>query len=375
MKRNFIVSIYCLAVIAIILTSCKRKAVDHTHMDRYQLTIDSDLSKLLNSVNQEVIGKIAIVKAEVGSQLLSMEVPGRITYDTRNETGIASRVGGRIERLMIKYNYQPIKKGALIMEIYSPDLVSAQRELILIAKSGAENALLRRAKQRLLLLGMQSAQIEHVLKTGMPLYNVPVYSPVSGFISEKNSVSNQLPVLLREGQYVKRGESMFNIYKAGNLIAEFSLQPKVSAFLKRGSEILIEGLAGSDDLYKEKIGIIEPILQDGVNFNIARVSLKENSFYAGQLVKAHIPISIQGGWWLPQEAVWQTGDHSIVFKNENHVFRPYQVNTGAKINGMVQIMEDISDWNIAANCYYLIDSESFIRASSPFKDSRVERVH
>jgi len=349
------------------LVSCNRETENKNHTDPYQLTIDSSLAVLLPPVNQEVVGNVAVVTAQSGSQLLSLEVPGKITYDTRNETRIASRVSGRIERLMIKYNYQPVKKGTLIMEIYSPDLVSAQRELILISKNEAEAALLQRAKQRLLLLGMQSKQVEQVLASGEPLYRVPVYSPVSGYILENEKASNQSPILVREGQYVQSGESLFNVYQLGNLIAEFSLEPQIANSLKSGSEILVQAIGDSYDVFKEKIGIIEPALKNGESFSIARVYLKSGNFYPGQLVKAHIPISIKGGWWLSSEAVWQAGDHSIIFKKEKEIFRPYEVKTGAKFNGMVQVLEDIDGWEIAANSFYLIDNESFIRVNKLFQ--------
>lgn len=368
MKKSFIDNAYFfVALCMVILVSCKRDTANRIDTDPYQLTIDSGLIALLNPVNQEIVSNMVVMTAQPGSQLFSLEVPGKITYDTRNEVHIASRVGGRIERLMIKYNYQPVKKGALIMELYSPDLVSAQRELILISKNGAEADLLQRAKQRLLLLGMQLKQVEQVLVSGKPLYRVPVYSPVSGYILENRGASDQSSLLVREGQYVQSGESLFKIYQLGNLIAEFSLEPQIANSLKGGSEILVQAVEGSEGVLKERVGIIEPTLKDGENFSVARVYLKNRNFYPGQLVKAHIPISIKGGWWLAAEAVWQAGDHSIVFKKENKAFRPYEVKTGAKFNGMVQVLENISDWEIAANSFYLVDNESFIRVNKLFQ--------
>src|SRR5690606_15548506 len=229
--------------------------------------------------------------------------------------------------------------------------------------------------QRLLLLGMSAAQIEKVMNTGKVNYSIPVYSNASGFIIEKSiSSSNMLTgnkdtddismntegVLLREGQYVNAGQALFSIYKTGSLLAEFSIQPHLSKYVKTGTSLLIQ-LKDSENMIKEKIGLIEPSIKNGESFSLARVYLKNTSLYPGQLVKAHIPILIDEGWWLPKESVWQSGINSIVFRKENGVFVPKTINTGITMNGRVQIMEDISGWEMASNAYYLVDSESFIR--------------
>ena len=102
------------------------------HTPGTETAIDSSLKHLLKPVNEQVVSNISVIKPDEGTKIFSMQVQGIITYDTREQTSISSRVSGRIERLLIKYNYQPVKKGQLIMEIYSPDLAAAQRELLFI---------------------------------------------------------------------------------------------------------------------------------------------------------------------------------------------------------------------------------------------------
>jgi hypothetical protein len=376
-KKSIVRSLWIIILVLFAVSSCKQK-VDHgdSHEDPYVLEIDSNLAVLLKPTNREVISSVPIVRAESGTALFSIEVPGQITYDSRNQTDLAARVSGRIERLYVKYNYQPVKKGQLMMEIYSPDLAAAQRQLLLISASDGKGDLLQRAKQRLLLLGMSAAQIDKVIKTGKVNYSIPVFSNASGFIIEKSVSSsnnslininnrddmsmNTSDVLLREGQYVNAGQALFSIYKTGSLLAEFSIQPHLSKYVKVGTNLLIQ-LKDSENMIKDKIGLIEPTLKNGESFSLARVYLKDTSLHPGQLVKAHIPIMIDEGWWLPKESVWQSGINSIVFKKENGVFVPKTVKTGFTMNGRVQIMEDINGWEIASNAYYLVDSESFIR--------------
>lgn len=375
MRKSFIVRSLCLlGMFLFVVSSCKQEAIhEDNHGDLYALEIDSSLAVLLKPTNQEVVSTLPTVKPERGAQLFSVELPGRINYDARNQSSIASRVSGRIERIYVKYNYQPIQKGALIMEIYSPDLAAAQRELLMVATTDPGGELLQKAKQRLSLLGMSAAQIDKLIRTKEVNYRIPVYSNASGYLIEKLATNVQnpsmnetellmsnSPVLLREGQYVNAGQSLFTVYKSGELLAEFSIPPSLANAVKVGTSLLIQS-EDTDKVFKGKIGLIEPVQRNGEYFSSARAYLSNTDFRPGQLVKANVPVFLKEGWWVPKNAVWQSGIESIVFKKENGVFVPKNVKIGVMLDGKIQLLVDISDWEVASNAYYLVDSESFIR--------------
>ncbi len=188
--------------------------------------------------------------------------------------------------------------------------------------------MLDRAKQRLQLLGMASGQIEQVLKTGNIIYRIPVYSNSDGYILEKTAAASALsamtpaaapssggdgmsgmeggasaapavsapaapaatPVLLREGQYVSAGQSLFTIYQAGNLVAEFAFPSQLAANIKRGQKILFYPTDHKEAMQTGNIGLIEPVFRNGQNFMLARIYLARNDFRVGQLVSGSIPI-------------------------------------------------------------------------------------
>lgn len=451
MKKRFIVSISVVLVMGLlILAGCKGKEARpakeaHQHAAAQQYTcpmhpqvvqdkpgncpicgmdlvpktstapgeaVDSSLTPLLKPVNQQVVANSPIIVPESGTRIFSREVQGAITYDTRRQTSLASRVSGRIERLYIKYNYQPVKKGQLIMEIYAPELTAAQQELLYLSRADQNAGLLQKAKQRLMLLGMNEEQIRQVMRSGKVLYRVPVYSSASGFILEKSAaqqgatpvqpailgVSAQEtgsmdgtgagstsmggpsssgaaspgasgmpaannPVFTREGQYVSAGQTIFTIYNNNSLVAEFAFEPGLAAQIKKGQKLVFRPAADPQNVYTGTIGLILPTLRAGSNFTLARVYLNDHRFSIGQLVNAHIPI-VARGWWVPQSAVVQLGNSSVVFKKEGSVFQPKTVQTGIKQEGLVQITDNIGGWEIAQNAAYLVDSESFIQAES-----------
>lgn len=372
------------------------------HADPRAVRMDTSLESLVKPVNEQVISNIATIKAESGPRIFSEQVQGIITYDIRNQVSLSSRVSGRIERLMIKYNFQPVKAGQLVMEIYSPDLVAAQRELLFIHRTDKNDPMLQKAKQRLSLLGMQPNQIEQIIRTGKPLYRVPVFSNASGYILEKGAAAMQTPsvvsntpassgdgmngmsgskaasggtqpqasapynkpVLTREGQYVSAGESLFTIYKASDLVAEFSFAPGLAAEIKRGQKLVFRSTAEPDNVYTGTIGLIEPTIVNGQNFTVARVYISASTgFSVGDLITANIPVVQNRGWWLPKQAVWELGNRSIVFRKIDGVFRPMEIETGFTTEGTIQVLTDISDWEIAKTAYYLVDSESFIKTN------------
>jgi len=359
---------------------------------------DTSLNYLLKPVNEQVISRIPLIRAQKGSSIYMREVQGRVTYDTRNQITLASRVSGRIEKLYIKYNYQPVKRGQLIMEIYSPDLAAAQRELLLIQASGDEDGMLQSAKQRLMLLGMDQAQINKVLRTGQIAYTIPIYSNATGFILEKqaaNAVPPPTPmstsavntgmddmvsggatsiqssqtaatqvnsaVLIREGQYLNAGQNIFTIYRTGDLVVEFSLSPTVVSQLNKQAKVLIQRTANKEQTLTGKIGLIQPVFNAGENFVIARVYLEGSGLQPGELVTGQIPFVTEKGLWLPKEAVVSIGNQSVVFKKEGRVFIPKTVKTGITQNNQIQVFGELSEWDLAKNAYYLIDSESFIK--------------
>ena len=380
----------------LLISSCGNKKDNNhgTHEDPGAVKIDSDLEHLLKPTNAQVVSTLPLIKAEYGTKIFTEEAQGIINYDTRNENGVASRVSGRIERLLIKYNYQPVKKGQLIMEVYSPDLAAAQQELLFL-RSSNDQTMLAGAKQRLLLLGMSASAISQLLKTGKVNYRIPVYSNADGYILEKSAaaapasapsaaapaaggdgmsgmsggaaapapsaVPVSSPVMLREGQYVSAGQSIFTIYNAGRLVAEFSLKPAMAALVKKGDKFAFYKTADKSTIQTASIGMIQPVFKNGENFTIARVYLNKPDFRVGELLTARIPVLLAASWWLPESAVVVLGNKTVVFKKEGNVVIPKPVNAGIKISGMVQIKEDISNWEISKNASYLVDSESFIK--------------
>ena len=382
----------------ILLAACKQPKTDHA-VHKHDSSLDTSLAGLVKPVNEQVVSGIHSIKAEQGTNLYAVSVPGLVTYDTRKQIAVAARVAGRIERLYVHYNNQPVQKGQLLMELYSPDLVAGQRELLLLKRTATESALLDAAKRKLQLLGMSAAAINKVLTTGEPMYRIGVYSPATGYIldvqgtavpsaitlssSSNASASGGMAgmggeaasgltetatsaqpaatsLLVREGQYLASGQSVFTIYQNTELVAEFAFAPGISTLPAVGRKLLFYPVGDSVNARTGSIRLIQPVFKAGQNFTLTRMNIPANEYRVGQLLRAELAVVGKEGWWLPKEAVLDMGNRSIVFRKEQNVYKPVKVRTGIRANGHVQVLDSIADWELASSAYYLVDSESFI---------------
>lgn len=383
---------------------CKMDLVPLDHHDGHA-TADQSLNALVRPVNEFVISEISTIKPEKGFKSTVLKVKGIINYNTNNWKSLSARVSGRIERLYVKYNYQVVNQGQKIMDIYSPDLANAQQELLFL-KSNADAGLLESAKRKLLYLGMSNAQINQVLQTGRINQTISVYSPYSGYVadlnlnagsnqggsnaagstmisskgsSDMNSMSSgsssgsvpEIPVIntsqafqLREGQYVSAGQTLFNLINAAQVWAEFYVNPDLLDEFKPGSKIDVSALDIPDQKSESRVSLIQPFYNEGQNYSLVKANLlnQNRSWKVGQLITVEKEARAEGHW-LPRTAVLKLGEKYVVFVKKRDAFVPVHVTLKSQTDKWVDIGTSIAaDQELALNAWFLVDSESFIKA-------------
>lgn len=363
MRRNYIVRLFALLTMWSTFACNGREVHSDAESGGHQEEALSGAVKgLTASVDEKIVASSPFVYADSGTRIFQTKWQGHISFDTRQQTRLSSRVAGRIERMHVRYNYEPVKKGQLIMEVYSPDLLAAQRELLFLAREGQQE-LQRSAVQKLLYLGMTREQINRVMSSGEPLYRVGVYSPVSGFIAEQQGqdgpVTNSQALALREGQYVSEGDAVLSIYKNESVVAEFALNAKQAVGIRAGQPVLFDS-GGGRNVIRAKVSLLEPVIRAGESFSVARVYLPAGEFTVGELVEASVPVVVDRGWWLPESAIVDLGGESAVFVRNGNLYSPEYVEVGRNMEGYVQVLSDLKGRPVARDAAYLVDSESFI---------------
>ena len=146
---------------------------------------DVNLHTLLQPTSGFAISSIPAITLVKREEAIEINALGYTAYNTTEVGAISARVNGRIEKLYVKYRYQLIKKGQKIMDIYSPELLTAQQNLLFLLKNDPSNiSLISASKEKLLLLGFSSQQLQQLINTQKALFTVSVYSSYSGHIHE-----------------------------------------------------------------------------------------------------------------------------------------------------------------------------------------------
>lgn len=370
-----------------IIASCGNEKTTHDmkDMDEQNHANHSDQQKknlelLLKPTNTYVLSQVKTLTPKQSEFPIEINATGKITYDTREISVVSARVAGRIEKLYIKYLYQPVEKGQKLMDIYSKELVTEQENYIYLLNSDAENAhLIKTAESRLLLQGFTNDQISKLRSTKQPFQSVSIYSPYAGHLhdltgtpdnSDMSSMINIKPseLTIKEGMYVQKGQSVFNIYSTKKVWAVLNIysdkinQIKVGqkVKLKFDNEIKVEG--------NFKIDFIEPEIRSGQNTIAVRVyfSNTDNKIKIGSNVNAVIEAENKKGLFIPVASLIHLGNSDVVFVLDNNLlFRAYQVQTGVETNNVVEIISGLTEKDILAeNAQLLMDSESFIKSEN-----------
>ncbi len=138
---------------------------------------DVSLNTLLKPTNSYVISTIPLVQMEQKDEPMEIEALGTIQYDTREAAVISARVSGRIEKLYVRYTFQDIKKGQKLMEIYSPEILTAQQDLLFLLRNDPGNSsMINAAREKLSLLGMSGTQLQQVMQSQKAALAVSIYS-------------------------------------------------------------------------------------------------------------------------------------------------------------------------------------------------------
>jgi membrane fusion protein, copper/silver efflux system len=352
-------------------------------MNQQPATIPSNvkLESLIKPANEFVISSLPVTTLQQKNSGDSIQSFGTIEYDSRATGTISARVSGRIEKLYVRYRYEEVEKGQKIMDIYSPELLTAQQNLLFLLKSDAQNSsFIKTAKEKLLLLGMSDEQLDQVIRSGKPSYAVSIYSGYSGHIHEAgmdvpdNGTNNGMQTVpmvteelsLKEGMYVEKGQTLFMIMSHHQAWAALQIYSEDQSLVKIGDAVTIIPEADTTNVIAGQIDFIEPFFRNNSKTLTARVYF-HNAFHlpVGSHVSASIYTENEKASWLPESSVISLGLNEVVFLKGDGGFRVHKIVTGIHNNNAIQVLSglNITD-TVAVNAQYLIDSESFIKTSS-----------
>ena len=273
----------------------------------HELTISPQAEKLLDIQTTPVERRFVEV---------TVSMVGKVNYDESRLGYITAYVGGRLDRLFVDYTGVAVRKGDHMAELYSPELLVAQEELLQALQAVEslrqsnvgivrETAQLTvdAVREKLRLWGLNKDQIEAIEKQDKPRDKVVIHSPLSGIVIHKDA---------REGMYVQTGTRIYTIADLSHLWVKFDAYESDLVWLRYGQPVEFTTEAYPGEVFKGKIAFIDPILDDirrtvkvRVNVPNADGRLKPGMFARGQ-VKAKVASggrvideSLTGKWISP----------------------------------------------------------------------------
>ena len=331
---------------------------------------------------QQLIG-VKIAEVSVKPLRKIIRTVGRIEYDERKIATVNTKIEGWVERLYVDYTGRYVKKGEALAEIFSPELIATQQELINALKwetqgkeikdgsnptlpplgkmfSADAAKLLEASKQRLRLWDINEEQIKKIEETGKPIRTLTIYSPVSGYVVQKMAL---------QGMKVMPGEKLFDVVDLSIVWILADIYEHNIFLVKPGQSAKITLSYSPDKEFFSRIDYIYPTISTATRTVKVRFEIPN---YSGQLkpqMFTNIEIKIDLGKKLaiPDDAVIDTGTRQIVYVDKGDgYFEPREVKLGVRAEGLSEIIMGLkAGEKVAASATFLIDSEAQLKGVTP----------
>ncbi len=235
---------------------------------------------------------------------------GKVKPDERNIAELTARFGGRIEKLFVNFKGQQVSKGGKLATIYSPELVTTQKELLeAMAYKETNPAFYRATRNKLKLWDLTDAQIDGIEKGGEPQTFFDVLSPISGTVTMRH---------VTVGDYVKEGNALFQVINLKHVWVMFEAYQSDLPWLNIGDQVefTVQSLPG--EKFQGKVTYIDPFLDPKTRVAYVRVEadnpdmeLKPEMFTNG-IIKPKVSGN-QRDLLIPKTSVLWTGKRSVVY--------------------------------------------------------------
>ncbi|ARD20555.1 efflux RND transporter periplasmic adaptor subunit [Shewanella japonica] len=336
-------------------------------MDLEKVTMgDTSSSEILVGVSGGMQQALGMRSEQVTSGTLwkLVRTIGTVEYNENRIGHAHTRVDGWLETLMVHNVGQKVKKGQLLYELYSPELITAQDDYMqaidYLKQDKARGAsLLRKARMRLELLGVSDSTIKQLERTGETIYRVPYYADQDGFVSKLS---------VRHGMFVEPGTTLFEIVDLKSVWVIADVFENEQSWLEIGRPVEVSSAAqGIFDL-ESTIDYIYPEL-DPVS-KAMRVRIKLDN--PGKQLKPGtlVDVKLFGGpkrnvLSIPTEALILTGrENRVVVQRDNNSFASVPVKVGMITQGKAEIIDGLDEGEkVIVSGQFLLDSEASIQGS------------
>jgi len=298
---------------------------------------------------------------------------GRVTYDETRLTKLHLKTEGWVEKLRIAKTGEQVNKGDILMDIYSPQLVSSQQEYLLALnnyetfkdndypdiRQGGKN-LLESARERLLLLDVPEHQIEYLNEKRLIQKAMHLHSPYDGIVMNLG---------VSEGQFITPATELYMLADLSKVWVLVDVYEQELPWVHVGDTAKVKIVAMPDDIFEGQVTYIYPYLEKKTRTAKVRIEFDNSDLKLKPDMFAKVVLSVNqqdDALVIPSEAIIRSGTREQVFVMRSAgKFEPRMVKTGLSSNGDTQITDGLSEGEeIVVSAQFLIDSESKLREAT-----------
>jgi Cu(I)/Ag(I) efflux system membrane fusion protein len=317
-------------------------------------------------VDSRVAQSLGIRTAEVRTGRVSavLEAPGNVAIDERSVQVIQARTSGFVQHVAVNATLDPVRRGQVLVTVYSPDWIAAQEEYLAVSRVAADGGVDLRAaaRARMLQAGMTPGQVRAVESSGKLQLHAGIVSPVDGVVTE---------VAVREGMTVSPGTTLFRLADLSRIWVIAEVPEGQARAIAPGQAVRVLPTGATEPL----AGTIDTVLPD-VNPATRTIKVRivlpnqGRRLLPGMFVTARFDSVDSGGQeevlMIPLESVIRTGRRSTVMVDAGTAgFVATEIKTGREAAGMVEVLEGLqAGQKVVTSGQFLIDSEASLRGTA-----------
>jgi len=320
--------------------------------DRGSVTIDPRFAQSFG---------VRTVEAKEGSLASGFTAVGTVAADERGIVAVQVRSQGYVERLRVRAQYDSVFKGQPLADLYVPEWLAAEEELLALRSSSQPGAaqLAAAARQRLALLGVPDDEIIRVEREGRPSARVTMTAPESGIVWEIGA---------RDGMAVMPGTTIYRIAGLGSVWVIADVPEAQADLLAAGAPVEVRATAFPNRVFKGSVATLLPEVNAQTRTVRARIvvanpgaALKPGMFASVAFRGSAVAKSVL----VPSEAVIRTGKRDVVVVADGEGrFAPVEVETGRESGDMTEIRKGIAaGQRVVASGQFLVDSEANLKGA------------
>jgi membrane fusion protein, copper/silver efflux system len=282
---------------------------------------------------------------------------------------VTPRVDGFVERLHVATTGERVRRGQVLLELYSPMLVAAQEELLTArrlvdavdpaasdARRNAE-ATLAAARRRLAYWEVPPDHVARLERTGVVGRTVPLTAPADGVVLEKS---------VREGQLAMAGQRLYRLADLSTVWVEGEVPERDLRYIRRGMPVHLEIEAYPGEHLMAEVSFVHPVVDERSRATRIRVVIPNRTgrLKPGMFATVFFDVALgHDALTVPVDAVLATGERNLVFvRGPDGGLFPRPVVVGDRAAGRVVILDGLVEGDrVVAAAAFLVDAESRLR--------------